>query len=209
MTRLRGQLKVLSTQRNLNQIILAEGKTVNQTKPNYPNKPRNIFSTRILSEITIFVALATALSFIIVYTLPQGGSITAGSMVPIIWLALRRGPKIGLIAGAIHGTIQFAVLPYFIDPIQMLLDYQLAFGVLGLAGLFKKQPIIGAATAITARFIMHFISGVVYWAPLYVPELNPYIYSAVYNGSYLVPELIVSGIIVYLLQKSKVLNVYL
>jgi len=153
--------------------------------------------------------LATALSFIVVYTLPQGGSITAGSMVPIIWLALRRGTKIGLLGGIIHGTIQFAVLPYFINPIQMLLDYQLAFGVLGLAGSFKKQPVIGATVGITGRFILHFISGVVYWAPLYVPELNPYVYSTVYNGSYLLPELVVSAFMVFLLQKSRALNRYL
>ncbi|MGB9915016.1 MAG: energy-coupled thiamine transporter ThiT [Candidatus Bathyarchaeales archaeon] len=166
-------------------------------------------STKILAEITIFVALATALSFVIVYTLPQGGSITAGSMVPIIWLALRRGPKIGLFAGAVYGLIQFAIQPYFLNPLQMLLDYPLAFGVLGVAGWTKKQPVLGASAGIIGRFIMHFVAGVVYWAPLYAPELNPYVYSAVYNGSYLIPELVVSGIIVYLLQKSKALNIYL
>ncbi|MCW4008311.1 MAG: energy-coupled thiamine transporter ThiT [Candidatus Bathyarchaeota archaeon] len=166
-------------------------------------------STKILAEIAIFVALATALSFVIVYTLPQGGSITAGSMVPIIWLALRRGPKIGLFAGAVYGLIQFAIQPYFLNPLQMLLDYPLAFGVLGVAGWTKKQPVLGASAGIIGRFIMHFAAGVVYWAPLYAPELNPYVYSAVYNGSYLVPELVVSGIIVYLLQKSKALNIYL
>ncbi|MEM3000057.1 MAG: energy-coupled thiamine transporter ThiT [Candidatus Bathyarchaeia archaeon] len=169
----------------------------------------NKVSTKILAEIAIFVALATALSFVIVYTLPQGGSITAGSMVPIIWLALRRGPKIGLFAGAVYGLIQFAIQPYFLNPMQMLLDYPLAFGVLGVAGWTKKQPVLGASAGIIGRFIMHFVAGVVYWAPLYAPELNPYVYSAVYNGSYLVPELVVSSIIVYLLQKSKALNIYL
>ena len=166
-------------------------------------------STIIIAEIVTFVALATVLSFIIIYTLPQGGSITAGSMVPIIWLALRRGPKIGLAAGVLYGAIQFIVMPYAIDPIQVALDYPLAFGVLGLAGFFQKQPPLGAAVGITGRFIMHFIAGVVYWAPLYAPELNPFVYSAVYNGSYLVPELIASGAIIYLLQKSNVLRIYL
>ncbi|MEJ5328073.1 MAG: energy-coupled thiamine transporter ThiT [Candidatus Bathyarchaeia archaeon] len=166
-------------------------------------------AAKVLAEIAIFVALATALSFIIVYTLPQGGSITAGSMVPIIWLALRRGPKVGLFAGAVYGLIQFAIQPYFLNPVQMLLDYPLAFGILGVAGWTKKQPVLGAAAGIIGRFIMHFVAGVVYWAPLYAPELNPYVYSAVYNGSYLVPELVVSGIIVYLLQKSKALSIYL
>jgi thiamine transporter len=155
------------------------------------------------------VALATALSFIIVYTLPQGGAITAGSMVPIIWLALRRGPKVGIVAGILYGLIQLAILPYVVDPVQLLLDYPLAFGVLGVAGFFKKYPIAGATVGITGRFIMHFVAGVFYWAPLEAPTLNPLVYSAVYNGSYLLPELIVSGFIIYLLQKSKVLNVYL
>jgi len=166
-------------------------------------------STIVIAEIVTFVALATALSFIIVYTLPQGGSITAGSMVPIIWLALRRGPKIGLVTGAVYGVIQFIVLPYVVDPVQVLLDYLLAFGVLGLAGFFQKQPPLGAAVGITGRFVMHFIAGVVYWAPLYAPELDPFVYSAIYNGSYLIPELITSGFIIYLLQKSKVLRIYM
>ena len=167
----------------------------------------NTFSTsRVLAEIAIFVALATALSFIIVYTLPQGGSITAVSMVPILWLALRRGPKIGIIAGVMYGLIQLAIMPYVIDPVQLLLDYPLAFGVLGLAGLFQKYPIVGGAVGISGRFIMHFVAGVVYWAPVYAPTLNPFAYSAVYNGSYLLPELIVSGFVLYLLQKSNVLR---
>jgi thiamine transporter len=165
--------------------------------------------TRILAEVIVFVSLATALSFIIVYVMPQGGSITAGSMVPLIWLALRRGPKIGIAAGTLYGIIQFIILPYAIDPVQVLLDYPLAFGVLGLAGFFKKFPLIGATVAIAGRFAMHFVSGVIYWAPVYAPDLNPFAYSAIYNGSYLLPELVVSGVIIYLLQKSKVLNVYL
>ena len=170
---------------------------------------KHIFATRILAEIIIFVALATALSFVIVYTLPQGGSITAGSMVPIIWLALRRGPKVGLFAATIYGVVQLVILPYAVDPIQVLLDYPLAFGVLGLAGFFQKVPLVGAIVGITGRFVMHFVAGVVYWAPIYAPGANPYAYSAIYNGSYLLPEMIVSGLIIYFLQKSNVLRVYL
>jgi thiamine transporter len=180
---------------------------------NLNHKHRNSRTPLILAEIAVFVALATALSFIVIYTLPQGGSITAGSMVPLIWLALRRGPKIGIAAGAVYGLIQFAILP-FIAPspyaaIQVLLDYPLAFGVLGLAGFFKKYPLAGAAVGITGRFIMHFVSGVYFWAAAEAPGLNPYVYSAVYNGSYLLPELVVTALIIYALQKSKVLNIFL
>jgi thiamine transporter len=175
-----------------------------------PNSFRN---PKVLAETAIFVALATALSFVVVYTLPQGGSITAGSMVPLIWLALRRGPKVGVAAGVLYGLIQFIILPYVAPSpygvIQVLLDYPLAFGVLGLAGLFQKYPIAGAVVGISGRFVMHFVSGVFFWAAVEAPTWNPYVYSAVYNGSYLLPELIISGFILYLLQKSNVLKAYL
>jgi thiamine transporter len=159
--------------------------------------------------MAIFTALATVLSTIVIYVMPQGGSITLASMVPIIWLALRRGPKVGIATGIIYGCIQFAMLPYAIDPIQVLLDYVLAFGVLGLAGFFPKHPIVGAAVGVSMRFVMSFISGAVYWAPIYAPGLDPYIYSSVYNGSYMLPELIITVIAVSILQASKTLKAYM
>jgi thiamine transporter len=177
-------------------------------KTEYRNQ-NSFRNPKVLAEMAIFTALATALSTIVVYVLPQGGSITLASMVPIIWLALRRGPKVGIVAGVIYGLIQFIMLPYAIDPIQVLLDYPLAFGVLGLAGFFPTRPVLGAAVGITGRFLMSFISGVVYWAPLYAPNVDPLLYSSAYNGSYLLPELVISGIILYLLQKSNVLRVYM
>jgi thiamine transporter len=195
---------------NLNQTILAEGKTVNQiNKTNLLNRIKEAFSTKILAEIITFVALATALSFITFTVLPQGGSVTAGSMVPILWLALRRGPKIGMFTGAVYGVIQLVVMPYAYNPAQVLFDYPFAFGCLGLAGLFKKHPVFGVVVGITGRFVMHFISGVVWFAPMFAPELNPFVYSAVYNASYLLPEMAISVFIIYLLQKSKALDIYL
>jgi thiamine transporter len=171
-----------------------------------PNSFRN---PKVLAEIAIFTALATVLSLIVIYVMPQGGSITLASMVPIIWLALRRGLKIGITTGTLYGIIQFMLLPYAIDPIQVLLDYPLAFAVLGLAGFFQTRPVVGAAVGITGRFVIHFIAGAVYWAPIYAPNLNPIAYSTAYNGSYLLPELVISGFILYLLQKSNVLRAYI
>jgi thiamine transporter len=164
---------------------------------------------RVLAEMAIFTALATVLSTIIVYPLPQGGSITLASMVPIIWLSIRRGPKVGLTTAVIYGCIQFGMLPYAIDPMQVLLDYMLAFGVLGLAGFFPKYPVVGATLGVSLRFVMSFISGAVYWAPIYAPNVDPLIYSAVYNGSYMLPELIITVIAIFLLQTSKTLRAYL
>ncbi|MCW4010365.1 MAG: energy-coupled thiamine transporter ThiT [Candidatus Bathyarchaeota archaeon] len=182
------------------------------------NKPNKILSqnskrktptTLILAEISIFVALSTALSLVIVYTMPQGGSITAGSMVPLLWLSLRRGWKIGVVSGVLYGLVQLLILPYAYNPLQTLLDYPLAFGCLGLAGFFKKLPVAGVAVAISGRLIMHFLSGAYYFAAIYAPTVDPYIYSALYNGSYLLPEMAISIIIIYILQKSKTLQIYM
>jgi thiamine transporter len=182
---------------------------VNTTYTSEYKNPNSFRNPKVLAETAVFVALATALSLIVVYTLPQGGSITAASMVPILWLALRRGPKVGIAAGVLYGFIQLGLLPYVINPVQLLLDYPLAFGVLGVAGLFQKYPVAGATVGISGRFVMHFVAGVVYWAPIEAPTLNPFVYSAVYNGSYILPELVISGFILYLLQKSNVLRAYI
>ena len=166
------------------------------------------FSSKILAEIIIFVSLATILSYIKV-GLPQGGSVTAGSMVPILWLALRRGPKVGLFSATLHGVVQLALEPYIYHPAQVLLDYPLAFGFLGVAGFFQKRPFIGVTLGIVGRFISHFISGIVFFAP-YAPEgMHPAIYSALYNGSYLLIELAISIYIIYLLRASKMLDIYM
>jgi thiamine transporter len=128
-------------------------------------------------------------------------------MVPILILALRRGPYVGVFAGTVFGIVQLVLGGYWFSLAQVILDYPIAFAVLGIAGYFKKQPIIGVVISIALRFVAHFVSGVVFfgqWAP---PELGPYVYSAIYNGSYLVPELIISGFLVYLLIKRGVLEV--
>ena len=180
--------------------MLAEGKSI---------KKNRIFSTKILAEIIIFVSVASILSNIKIYRLPQGGSVTLASMVPIFWFTLRRGPKLGLIAGIIYGLVQLAFGPVIIHPLQLLLDYPIAFGLLGIAGFFKKPPIIGVSLGILTRFLVHFISGIVYFS-VYAPKgMHPAIYSAIYNGSYLIIELIITIYIIYLLSKSRILQIYL
>jgi len=173
------------------------------------NTSKRKFSTKILAEIVVFVSLATVLSYIKIFSLPQGGSVTAASMVPILWLALRRGPKVGLFAATLYGVVQFALGPYIFHPAQVLLDYPVAFGLLGVAGFFQKRPFIGVTLGIVGRFVAHFFSGIIFFA-IYAPEgMHPAIYSAVYNGGYLLVELVISVYVIYLLRKSKVLKIYL
>ena len=173
------------------------------------NTSKRNFSTKIIAEIVVFVSLATVLSYIKIFSLPQGGSVTAASMVPILWLALRRGPKVGLFAATLYGVVQFALEPYIFHPAQVLLDYPIAFGLLGLAGFFQNRPFIGVSLGIIGRFVAHFFSGIIFFA-IYAPKgMNPAIYSAVYNGGYLLVELVISVYVIYLLRKSKVLKIYM
>ena len=197
---------------NLTQVILAEGKNVKQQSQETGNS--NIFSTKILAEIIIFVAMAGALALIShsFFGLPQGGSINLG-MVPIFWLALRRGPKIGIFAGAVLGVVDLAIEPFVVNPVQFILDYPLAFACVGLAGFFRKPavvgPIVGVGVGGTGRFLSHFVSGVIYF-PQYAPAgMSPILYSAIYNATYMVPSIIICAIAIFLLQRSKTLNIYL
>jgi thiamine transporter len=134
----------------------------------------------------------------------MGGSISL-EMIPLILLALRQGPLVGIVAGAAYGLLDLAIEPFIVHPVQVLLDYPLAFGALGLAGFFQptvRGAILGTVVAVLARFICHFISGVVYFAS-YAPEgWNVYIYSAAYNAAYLIPSLIIAVVVVLVLLRA-------
>jgi thiamine transporter len=175
------------------------------------NDRTTIFQTRILAEATIFIALTIVLKDVLppIYELPQGGSVTVAGLVPLIWFALRRGVKYGVFAGFIYGLIH-AILPgsYIIHPVQGLLDYPLAFAALGLAGIsVKKNPIPGVAVGIMGRFLCSFLAGIIFFST--AVSIDSAWVSAVYNGTYLIPEFIITAIVIFLLLKRKLLHVYM
>jgi len=155
------------------------------------------------------VALSGVLHLITLYQLPEGGRITAAAMVPVLFVAVRRGWRIGTIAGVAYGLVVLIEEPFIFHPLQVLLDYPLAYGALGVAGLFRKLPVIGVLMGIAGRFISHFISGLVFFATYAPAGMNPALYSAIYNASYLVPELFVSVVVMFVLQQRKILQVYM
>jgi thiamine transporter len=163
-------------------------------------------NTRVLAEISITVALSLVLNFIKIFQLPYGGSITLGSMVPVLLLSFRRGPRVGVFAGVVFGVAQMLLDGWVYNPVGMLLDYPLAFGSLGVAGLFKKTPLVGVVVSLAGRFVSHFLSGVIFFY-MYAPEgMSPIVYSAIYNGSYILPEMFISVILIYLLIKRDILS---
>jgi len=169
---------------------------------------------RIITETIVMVALAGALYLIKIFTLAQGGSVTLGSMVPIFLLALRRGPRIGIIGGVAFGLVAlvedvYSGVEVIFYPAQVILDYPLAFGLLGLAGFFQKIPILGVGVGIAGRFCSHFVSGVLFFASYAPAGVSPFIYSAVYNGGFLIPEFVITAALMIALVKVRALERYL
>jgi len=117
---------------------------------------------------------------------------------------MRYGLRAGLEIGVIYGLVHMALGGCVINPVQAMLDYPLAYAALGLSGLFRKYLIVGVG--VVGRFLCHFISGIVFFA-IYAPEgMNPALYSAIYNGSYLIIEFIISSIIIYILARKSLLR---
>ncbi len=175
------------------------------------NTKHTIFQTRILAEATIFIALTIVLKDVLppIYRLPQGGSVTVAGLVPLIWFALRRGVKYGVFAGFIYGLIH-AILPgsYVIHPLQGLLDYPLAFASLGLAGIsVNRNPIPGIAVGIVGRFLCSFFSGIIFFSTTI--SVDSVWASAIYNGTYLIPEFVITAIVIFILLKRNLLQVYM
>jgi thiamine transporter len=141
------------------------------------------WTVRELTTASLCIAAAFLLSFIKIFSMPMGGSITPASMLPIMAFAYIYGTKKGLIVGLCYSILQFVQEPFFLTPVQFLLDYTGAFTLLALAGLAKKNIIPGILYGCAARFLCQFTSGVVFFGE-YAPEGMPtWLYSLGYSGS--------------------------
>lgn len=172
--------------------------------------------TKILVECALMVALAVVLNFIKLAPWPQGGSITLAAMSPLVYLSLRRGWKWGLLSAFVYSLLQMLLdgiptpptnnLFYFL--LVVLLDYVVAYSVLGLAGFFYKNfgnnrfaPALASCCVTLLRYCCHIASGVLIWG-VYAPEgWSAVPYSIIYNGSYMIPETIITAIAATLLVK--------
>lgn len=163
------------------------------------------FTTRMVIQLGLMVALTVILHMIRLYHLPQGGSVTPGAMLPLLLVAFCYGPAVGFLAGFCYGMLNLIQDPFILSPVQVLFDYPLPFMALGIAGYFSQNLYIGAIIGIIRRFICHFISGIVFFGS-YVPVgTSIYWYSFVFNASYLIPELIICLILLKLLPTRQLL----
>ena len=165
--------------------------------------------TKKLTVSAMLIALATVLavvSKIIPGTWLWGGSVTLASMLPIAVAGMLLGTKWGVISALVYSVLQM-IMGFYPPPVQnalyyflvVMLDYVLAFGVIGTAGMFyrllgKKVWAIPFSCAVvtTLRFACHFISGILIWGAYAGEGQSVYIYSLIYNGTYMLPEIVIT-----------------
>ncbi len=161
------------------------------------------FNTKAIVYGAMSIALAAVLNTFTVFSMPNGGSVTICRVLPLLVYAYVFGAKRGFVVGAIYGLIDFIAKPYFVHPVQLLLDYILAFSTVGFAGIFGRKIemkkfsfILGAIIFGLARYACSVVSGVLYWE-------TPFWGSVTYNSVLLIDAAVsIVGIIVLLSSKS-------
>ena len=153
---------------------------------------RKTWNAKSLAFAALSIALSFILSYIKIFRMPNSGSVTLASMLPLMLFAASYGVGPGLLAGAAYGLLQYLQGGYFVHPIQFLLDYPIAFALIGLAGLYKYMPKAWSQWSIYAAMVLGALgrclsatlAGNFYW------ETAPWA-SLVYNGAYLVPDTLI------------------
>lgn len=146
------------------------------------------WTARMLANAALCLALAFVLSYIKLFDLPQGGAVTAASLLPIVAFAYSYGLAPGLVVGVAYGLLQMIQDPWIVTPVQAILDYPLAFACIALAAVARKLPdswgwLAGMALAAVGRFVCHTFTGVVFFAQYAEGTgMTPFVYSVSYNS---------------------------
>ena len=175
-----------------------------------------ISATQRLVESALLIAMGVVLSLIKIIDLPYGGSVTIASMFPVMLIAYRHGLGFGLVSATVFGGIQQLLGLKTLSWVStwqsvlavILLDYIVAFAVIGLGGLFRGrfgkrtdgqvyELLAGALLVCLLRYICHVISGATVWAGLSIPTRGAIAYSLAYNATYMIPETLVMCIVIY------------
>ena len=182
-----------------------------------------------LCQSAIFIALATILSFLPVYEMPMGGSVTLASMLPILFVGMKFGPKWGLGTSFVYALIQLGqalikgnVFIYTVTAgaviICALFDYIVPFAVLGFSFFAKSKnseklsivrTLIVFGIIIFIRFLCHFITGMTIWGQWDDGFWGAFTFSLAYNGTYMLPELVITLVVTAFLLSSKQIEMLL
>lgn len=165
------------------------------------------FDSKLVARIGLAIALAFILDMLKIYTLPNGGgSISLGSMIPILLISIVYGPSIGLFTGFLFGVLKLIIDPYILNPVQVLFDYPLPFMAVGVAGFFKNKY-LGATLGMLLRFSCHFISGVIFFGSYAPAGISPILYSLAVNGFAVGGELLICLVLLAFLPIEKLIKI--
>ncbi len=177
-------------------------------------KSQKRWNAKMIAYAALSIALSFVLSYVRLYRMPQGGSITPGSMLPLLLFSVSFGVTPGVVAGFAYGILQYLQGGSFLNVWQFLLDYPIAFAMLGLAGLCKHFPktnffksygmYIAMFIAVLGRCASAVSAGLMWVKEYPVEGQLPFVYSLVYNGTYLIPELIICLVLAVLVGKRVV-----
>ena len=177
------------------------------------NSSTRKMTTQQLVTCAVALALAYVTSYIKIFKLPFGGSVTLFSMLFIVLIGYWYGAKIGILTGLVYGIFQFLQEPYVLSLFQVCCDYILAFGAMGIAGFFSKSKKHGLVkaylAAILARGAFHALGGYLYWMdymPSNFPKSLTALYPIIYNYSFILAEGILTVIVISIPAVSKALN---
>ena len=153
---------------------------------------RKTWTAKAMAYAALSIALSFVLSYVKIWRMPNSGSVTLASMLPLMLFAASYGVGPGLLAGAAYGMLQYLQGGWFVHPVQFLLDYPLAFALIGLAGLYRFLPKAWSKWSLYAAMVLGALgrclsatlAGIFYW------ETAPWA-SLVYNGAYLVPDTLI------------------
>lgn len=164
-------------------------------------KDKKKTDVRALTISALMIALATVLGEIKVFSMPQGGSVTLFSILPIAVCGYLLGTRRGVMAGFCVGLLNLIFGPYVIHPVQLLMDYPIAFGAVGLAGLTRNSKnglVKGYLIGLLCRYICAVLSGVIFFGE-YAPEgFNAWTWSLWYNLTYLAAEGAITVLVLFI-----------
>lgn len=165
--------------------------------------------TKQLVVCAMAVALAMVTSMLKIYSFPFGGSVTLFSMLFICFVGYLYGPATGMLTGAAYGVLQLLIEPYIYFPLQVLVDYPLAFGALGLSGCFSKSKhglVKGYLCGVLARYVFAVISGWLFFGEYAWDGWAALPYSLVYNGCYIFAEAALTVLVLSIPAVSKAMK---
>ena len=174
------------------------------------------WTAKTIAYAALAIALSFVLSYVRLYRMPTGGSVTPGSMLPLMLFSVSFGIGPGLLAGLAYGLLQYLQGGWWLNVWQFLLDYLLAFAALGLAGIAhntKEQWLyLSIPIAALGRAVCAILAGLMWVADTPLEELtigsmqfsSPLLYSIVYNGAYLIPDTLICLLLAFLIAKPLV-----